>query len=114
MIKLKTISDTQKLIQIDGSLDMPNHCASFPLNPTKAKFIYAVDKSPMNNLSPRVVSIGRKPRRKLVGDLISQKVITQSINKMHIKNTATGVVHAIQLNMWVLHQTRPIAKPLAM
>jgi hypothetical protein len=62
--------------------------------------------------------MGKKPLRIKVGDFISQTVIPVIISPMQEKNTATGVVHAIHSNIAVLllkpHQTRPIAKPLAM
>ena len=49
----------------------------------------------MNRRSPRVVSIGKKPWRNTVGDLISHTVMVASISTMQVKNTATGVVQAI-------------------
>jgi hypothetical protein len=49
-----------------------------------------------------------------VGDLISQTVMQASMSAMQMKNTATGVVQAIQANMSISNQTRPIAKPFAM
>jgi len=69
----------------------------------------------MNNRSPRVVAIGRKPRRNVVGDFISQIVMPASMATMHAKNTATGSVHTIQSSTKVTPtHTRPIAKPFAM
>ncbi len=62
--------------------------------------------------------------RSVVGDFSSHSVMPTSINTMQVKNTATGVVQAIQLNIRLSfpfngpgpgpRQTRPIAKPLAM
>ena len=46
----------------------------------------------------RVVSSG-KPLRIVVGDLISHTVMPISISTMHVKNTATGNVQAIQSNI---------------
>ena len=46
-----------------------------------------------------------QPRRSTVGDFNSQAVMPASISAMHTKNTATGVVQAIQLNMVVFLET---------
>jgi hypothetical protein len=50
----------------------------------------------MNNRSPRVVAIGKKPRRSTVGERISQIVIPISIKTIRVKKTATGTVQTIQ------------------
>ena len=57
--------------------------------------------SQMNNLSPRVVRMGRKPLRYTVGDFNSQSVMAISISTMLVKKTATGRVQAIQSNMFM-------------
>ena len=64
-----------------------------------------------------MVTMGRKPLRATLGDLISHTVMPASSSAMQMKNTATGVVQTIQLNMICLSvgvYTRPIAKPFAM
>ena len=68
----------------------------------------------MKRRSPRVVAMGKKPLRRVVGDLISHTVMPMSMSTMQVKNTATGVVQAIQSNICQSPQTRPIAKPFAM
>ena len=50
----------------------------------------------MNNLSPRVVAIGKKPLRSMQGDLISQIVIINKMPAMLEKKIAVGSVQAIQ------------------
>ncbi|WYX32980.1 hypothetical protein WJ976_06765 [Achromobacter denitrificans] len=57
--------------------------------------------------------------RSTVGDFNSHTVMPTSIRMTQVKNTATGVVHTIQLNMGGPPEggrryTRPIAKPFAM
>lgn len=50
----------------------------------------------MNRRSPRVVAIGKKPLRSIVGARISQIVIPISIRTITVKKTATGTVQTIQ------------------
>ena len=82
------------------------------VNPTVYKWIKAALSKPINNLSPLVVEIGRKPLRSMQGDFISQIVIITKMLAMDEKNTAVGKVQAIQFILVPLY-TRPKAKPLA-
>ena len=73
----------------------------------------------MNSRSPRVVRIGSKPRRSVVGCANSQTVMISSMITMAEKNMAVGQVQAIDATacrraIKPLHHTRPRAKPLAM
>ena len=53
----------------------------------------------MKSRSPRVVAMGKKPLRSVVGHLISHTVMPMSMHTMQVKKTATGVVQAIHSNM---------------
>mgnify|MGYP001555765784 CR=1 FL=1 len=64
---------------------------------------------------PRVVGIGRRPLRSVVGQSTCATVIDTRISAITAKNTAVGVVQAIHSrSIPNPPQTRPRAKPLAM
>ena len=93
--------------------------ASVPIS--QPRWIQAAPSSPMNSRSPRVVDIGRKPRRSVVGWASSQTVMIMSMMAMAEKNIAVGHVQAMdpkslpkRSKKLDVHHTRPRAKPLAM
>lgn len=57
----------------------------------------------IKNRSPRVVLIGKNPRRNRVGERISQSVIITNAMPMLEKKTSVGPVHAIH----AIHAIRP-------
>jgi hypothetical protein len=69
------------------------------VNPSHARWKYAVTSRPTNNRSPGVVGIGRNPRRSGLGATICQTVIDTRITAITIKKIAVGKVHAIQSNL---------------
>ena len=117
MMNANNSIDAAKPIHTDGGSSSDSHSAAFSPRPTKARLTQAAAIRPMKRRSPRVVRRGRKPLRSTVGDFSSYTVMPMSIRTTQEKNTATGVVHTIQLNIWqssLRRYTRPIAKPFAM
>ena len=92
MTHVSSAIDATKLSQIDGSWSRLNQPTIFSLTATNAKFNQAADSRPMNKRSPRVVAMGKNPRRSTVGDLISHSVMPTSIKTMQLKKIATGKV----------------------
>ena len=75
------------------------------LNPTKPKCMKAELSKPINKRSPRVVVIGRNPFRSTHGNLTSNTVMVIRIKPIPVKNSADGVVHAIQFIVFSLYAT---------
>ena len=68
------------------------------VKPSQPKCRKAADKRLIKKRSPRLVTMGSKPRRSCPGHLSSASVIVTSASAIPIKNIAVGHVQAIQLN----------------
>ena len=71
-------------------------------NPIKPKWTNAELNKPINSRSPRVVVMGKKPFLSVHGDSTSRTVIVNKISAMPKKNSAEGVVQAIQFIILLL------------
>jgi hypothetical protein len=85
------------------------------VNPIQARWMYALPRSPMNNLSPLVVEMGKNPFLSTVGERTCQTVMEIKIKPIVIKKMAVGIVHAIHSRVIIspFFYTRPMANPFA-
>src|SRR4051794_30298017 len=73
---------------------------------SQPRWIQALPSRPMNSRSPRVVDIGKKPRRSTVGHASCKLVISTSIRTIAAKKIAVGGVQYIDWTSLAARSTR--------